>query len=295
MAKAVLIVRPGSVYDDLPEIRYHFPRTYVRAAERSLGDWILYYEPRRDKGRQAYFATARLSAIDADPEREGHYYARISDYVEFVNVVPFRVRDGGGFRYFESALQKPDGSVNQGVFQRAVHQIPDDEYLAIVALGMSSGLPSSTPSVDGSQPVEEPEVDYNRPTLESLVARPVRDAAFRAIILDAYQSTCAMTGLRLVNGGGRPEVEAAHIRPVNRHGPDSPRNGMALSRTCHWMFERGLLSVEDDGKILVAKRLVPDRVVRMLNRDGYVSKPAFASSAPHPQFVRYHRELVFVG
>ena len=104
-----------------------------------------------------------------------------------------------------------------------------------------------------------------------------------------------MTGLRLVNGGGRAEVEAAHIRPVSERGPDSGRNGIALARTCHWMFERGLLSAEDDGKLLVARRLVPDRVARMLNPDGYVSRPEMASLAPHPQFLRYHREHVFVG
>ena len=79
MAKAVFTVRPGSVYDDLPEERYHFPRTYLRAAQGAVGDWILYYEPRRDQGRQAYIATARVTAVDPDPSAPDHYYARIAD------------------------------------------------------------------------------------------------------------------------------------------------------------------------------------------------------------------------
>ena len=61
------------------------------------------------------------------------------------------------------------------------------------------------------------------------------------------------------------------------------------------MFERGLLSAEDDGKILMAKRLVPDRVAHMLNPNGHMSRPEMTSLAPHPQFLRYHREHVFVG
>ena len=37
-----------------------------------------------------------------------------------------------------------------------------------------------------------------------------------------------MTGLKLINGGGRCEIEAAHIIPVAKNGPDSPRNGIAF-------------------------------------------------------------------
>ena len=55
-----------------------------------------------------------------------------------------------------------------------------------------------------------------------------------------------MTGLKIINGGGRAEVQAAHIRPIAHHGPDSIRNDPALSGTVHWMFDRGLLTVDDD-------------------------------------------------
>jgi len=55
-----------------------------------------------------------------------------------------------------------------------------------------------------------------------------------------------MSGLMLRNGGGRPEVQTAHIRPVESRGSDSVRKGLALSGTLHWMFDRGLISVADD-------------------------------------------------
>ena len=47
MAKAVLTTKVDPSYDDLPEDRYHFPRRYLNAAREALGDWIVYYEPRR--------------------------------------------------------------------------------------------------------------------------------------------------------------------------------------------------------------------------------------------------------
>lgn len=52
--------------------------------------------------------------------------------------------------------------------------------------------------------------------------------------------------MKLINGGGRAEAEAAHIRSVEANGPDIVSNGLALSGTAHWMFDRGLLSLTDD-------------------------------------------------
>src|SRR6056297_3636507 len=102
MAKAVFTHRAGSRYDDFPERRYHFPSTYLRRAEAALGDWIVYYEPRRDGGRQVCFATARLDRIVADPVLDGHHFGFVSEYLEFPFPVP--VREGEAF--FESMLRK---------------------------------------------------------------------------------------------------------------------------------------------------------------------------------------------
>ena len=65
--KGIFTTKPVPSYNDLPEVRYHFPKTYLNQVERTLGDWIAYYEPRRSSaepssrgGRQGYFATARV-------------------------------------------------------------------------------------------------------------------------------------------------------------------------------------------------------------------------------------------
>ncbi len=47
-------------------------------------------------------------------------------------------------------------------------------------------------------------------------------------MLRAYDERCAITGLKLINGRGRAEVAAAHIRPVEASGPDIVSNGCAL-------------------------------------------------------------------
>ena len=140
MTKAVFTARVNSKYNDLPEVRYHFPRSYLRSVERVVGDWITYYEPRRTTsdinssgGRQAYFATARVTSVERDPEREDHFYALVSDYLDFDQAVPFRE----GNHYYESGLRREDGKTSKGAFGRSVRPIPDKEYDLILRSGFS--------------------------------------------------------------------------------------------------------------------------------------------------------------
>jgi putative restriction endonuclease len=137
--------------------------------------------------------------------------------------------------------------------------------------------------------------DFERPLIERVVTRPFRDAAFSGSIKAAYRDTCGFTGLKIINGGGRSEVQAAHVRPVASAGPDSLRNGIALCATAHWMFDRGLISIAADHQLLIAKGHVPDAVSRLLNPDRMLLAPQRADQAPHPEFLRWHRENVFKG
>jgi putative restriction endonuclease len=305
MTKAVLTAKIESTYDDLPEERYHFPRTYLRQVEAAIGDWIVYYEPRRTSsdvqsrgGRQAYFATARLQRIEPDPVRDGHFYAIVSDYLEFDHSVPFRENRGT----YEQGLAKSDGSTNKGAFGRAVRGLSDAEYDLILNAGfnatlgeLADGDRQRRTDNDAVPGFEEEPAEFDRPVVERLVGRPFRDAAFAAAVKAAYADTCAMTGLKIVNGGGRTEVQAAHIRPVAHRGPDSVRNGLALSGTIHWIFDRGLISIDEDHSLLVAKDRLPDTVGRLLNPDRRLFVPGRLDLQPHPQFLRYHREQIFKG
>jgi putative restriction endonuclease len=102
-----------------------------------------------------------------------------------------------------------------------------------------------------------------------------------------------LTGLRLINGGGRPEVEAAHIKPVSENGPDTVRNGLALSGTVHWMFDRGLVSVGDDYEILVSKNRVPEDALRLLNANRHVNLPKDTTLYPNAHYLKFHRDTIF--
>lgn len=302
MTKAVFTTKVEPSYDDLPEQRYHFPRTYLRQVEAAVGDWIVYYEPRRTTsdigsrgGRQAYFATARVQEIERDTARDDHFYAYISDYLEFDRAVRFR----DGLFFYEGGLQRSDGKTSRGAFGRAVRNLAEAEYEAIVKAGFVETLIEANSDGDAQiatrNHFEEEEGQFERPIVERFVARPFRDTAFASSVKAAYGNTCAMTGIQIINGGGHAEVQAAHIRPVSAGGSDSVRNGLALSGTVHWMFDRGLVSVDDDYSILIASGRLPPTVTRLFRENLKLAVPTRPEIYPHPTYLQFHRNKIFKG
>lgn len=299
MTKAVLATKVDPSYDDLPEQRYHFPKTYLRAVQEARGDWIIYYEPRRSSGalssrggRQSYFGTARVARIEPDARLNDHFYAYVEDFLPFDRPVRFKEDE----HYYESALRRDDGGTSKGAFGRSVRPIPEGEYNTILRAGFAHVIGDAQSSREpGAFVFAEEPATFERPIVERVIARPFRDAVFSTVVKTAYGNTCAMTGLKIINGGGRAEVQAAHIRPVSHSGTDSVRNGIALCGTVHWMFDRGLVSLDDNYTILLAKGKVPETVQRLINPDRRMILPPQHDLRPNPQWLRYHRDTIFKG
>lgn len=77
-------------------------------------------------------------------------------------------------------------------------------------------------------------------------------------------------------------MDAAHIRPAQAHGPGVVNNGLALSGTAHWMFDRGLISLGEDLEILVSRHVNDIEGVRgFINKTGFASTPQRARDQPH--------------
>lgn len=293
MANAVFTSSESSAYDDQIERWYHFPESYLDRAKEALGELVVFYEPRRNAGsnsrggRSAYFAVARLVRIEQDRLRPDHYYGHVDNFLEFDRAVPFR--DDGIF--YEAALRKVDGSTNKGTFGHSVRHLPHEELERIVEVGMSAPLATWEEDDGVAEPVPEYVI---RPMVERIVSRKFRDVAFRRHVRKAYNNTCAVTGLRLINGGGRPEVQAAHIRPVEMDGPDTVRNGIALTGTAHWLFDRGLISFDDSYRILLSPHGLPDDLDKLVRRERTLILPEERPELwPHTTYLTWHRSNRF--
>lgn len=297
MAFGVFIHRHDSVYDDSPAERYQFPRQYLGRVQACIGDWIIYYEPRKVSGTRGYFAIARVQQVIPDPAAPGMFLAIIEpgSYLDFARPVPFADANG----VVERGVLNEDGRIS-GRAQSAVRPISPADFDRILALGLDEHdalLPrlDQHDALSGFAEEQAPFVfKQERERLTLITSRPVRDRVFRRVVLRAYDERCAVTGLKLINGGGRAEVAAAHIRSVEANGPDIVSNGIALSGTAHWMFDRGLISLSDDLEILISRHANdPDGIRGFITKTGRAFAPTKPHERPHPHFLKWHRENCF--
>ena len=298
--KAVFDAKPGSRYKDEVAVRYQFPDAkYLNTARDCVDDWIIYREPRDQGGSMAYFAAAYVAAIVADEEEPGHSFAVITDYAPFDVQVPFRTRG----RYEEALLRDLPvrGSTGVTLRGRSIRKLGDDDFASIVTKGLGPTLSPENAirlgldEVAVQQAVEgllsDPPLQQARRVEQLLVNRAVRDASFRHRILRAYDDTCAVTGLRIINGGGRAEAQAAHIIPVADGGPDIEHNGIALCGTAHWLFDRHLITITDNWELLVAHNRLPERMRSTFFTDpGRLHLPRDERLWPGAAYLSHHRE-----
>lgn len=303
--KGVFDINLGSKYDNIEGKRYHFPthKGYLPLAETLKGEWVLFRESKREGGRKGYVGAAQVLSIEPLPG--GSAYAHVANYFRFEPPVAFTDSSGA---YRESHLRavsnrKLIGHTLQG---HAVRHISDEDFAAIAAEALGEALSPTNlvrygptgedqpqpPFSAGGATLEEP---FVRRIETSLVNRKVRDANFRRLVCRAYNDTCAVTGLRIINGGGRSEAQAAHVWSVEKGGPDVVQNGLALSGTIHWLFDRHLISLSADYRLLVADNRIPTGL-RGLFPDPMtpILLPKDESLWPNQAYVERHREA-FAG
>ncbi|MBE1424853.1 putative restriction endonuclease [Desulfomicrobium macestii] len=93
---------------------------------------------------------------------------------------------------------------------------------------------------------------------EKPVEKPVRDQAFRRVIVKVYDHRCALCGIRIISPDSRTVVDAAHIKDWAVSFDDSPTNGLALCKLCHWTFDSGLVGFDDDYRVIIARSIARD-------------------------------------
>ncbi|HWI86692.1 MAG TPA: HNH endonuclease [Sphingomonas sp.] len=298
MTRGVFLHREDSQYEDRPAEQYQFPSQYLSRASQFVGDWIVYYEPRKGPTAKGYYAIARVAQIVPDPTTPSMYIALIEpgSYLPFERPVPFSGADG----VVERGVLNEAGKIS-GRAQAAVRPISIEDFNRILDLGIPDEAPllPRAGAILYRQPGllrEElaPFLDAERDRVSYYSSRLVRDRVFRRVVLDAYDCRCAVTGLKFINGGGRAEVEAAHIKPVEHDGPDDIRNGLALSGTAHWMFDRGLISLADDLSLLASRQVNDvDSVWKLMNASRAANVPLNPAYRPHPIYLAWHREHCF--
>ncbi|MCC6680738.1 MAG: HNH endonuclease [Phycisphaeraceae bacterium] len=143
---------------------------------------------------------------------------------------------------------------------------------------------------------QEPEVFPEGPTETERTIRARRvQSFFRAAVLTSYDHRCALSGLAV------PELlNASHIIPwsVSIERRADPRNGICLNALYDRSFNRGLITFDEDLRVVVSDRLrvkdpPPLHREALLGIHGQTLRipPRFM---PDQDAIAYHRQQVFI-
>jgi putative restriction endonuclease len=135
-------------------------------------------------------------------------------------------------------------------------------------------------------------IDPSIPRIESRRQLVARGAAFRAMVRAEYSLRCAVTGIMIQTPKGLPEVESAHVVPRTSGGPDDVRNGMAMTQTVHWAFDRGLLGIAADRTVHVPQRVktMPQNKFLAQYNGRSILEARSRSMRVHADALAWHRE-----
>lgn len=297
--------KPGTSYEDRIEAEYRFPKNYDGQMQAAGLGWFIIHRSRRGDQKQpsAYVGVGEVHAVETMTIPIGMRRARIRNFLPFDPPVNFK----DGNRYREQTLRVlPSTSVGPHIQGNPIRPLSNEDFGNIARAGLSDLFDEGQTALldlddpelvrDGADLLRLPLEEQIRRMQEIVMKRPIREAAFRRDVRKAYGFRCAFTGLSIRNGGGRPEVDGAHIWEVRDGGPDVVQNGIALSKTAHWMFDRGLIRVQDDFSLQISDNKVPIEIKRLV--EPYLKRihlPADKALWPHPFYLQKHRDKHLAG
>lgn len=129
---------------------------------------------------------------------------------------------------------------------------------------------------------------------QSLTRHRLGQGAFQVVVTDAYHRRCAITGEKTL-----PVLEAAHIKPYSAEGPHSVNNGLLLKSDFHTLFDEGYITIDDEYRIDVSRRLHEDygngRDYYKYHGQKLLILPERMNDLPSKEFLRWHNENVFLA
>jgi putative restriction endonuclease len=135
----------------------------------------------------------------------------------------------------------------------------------------------------------------NRRYGDAQTVRPrLGQGGFRVSVLDEYERRCAITGEKTL-----PVLQAAHIKPYSKEGPHAVSNGLLLRSDLHTLFDRGYMTVTNDLRVKVSRRIREEfsngRDYYALDDQKLKILPEKIADRPDPGFLEWHHKNCFLG
>jgi len=144
--------------------------------------------------------------------------------------------------------------------------------------------------------LNEPEVEYRTIKIETEEDVFVRGGLFKKLVPKVYNNTCCITGMRLESTFGHNFIDACHIVPFSISHNDKVNNGIALCPNLHRAFDRGLITVDDNYKVIISKHISeeiihPYSLTKFNNKE--IVLPLSNQYYPSTESLSWHRENIF--
>lgn len=127
--------------------------------------------------------------------------------------------------------------------------------------------------------------------VERLAVQRLGQGLFRDALLDYWQGRCCVTGLEVAE-----LLRASHIKPWARCDTDEERldvfNGLLLAPHLDALFDAGLMTIQDDGEVLLAASLT-HRNAACLGLVGSMRMQHVGVG--HRRYLAFHRAHVWRG
>ncbi len=111
--------------------------------------------------------------------------------------------------------------------------------------------------------------------------------SFRLKLTDAYGRKCSISGEKTL-----PVLEAAHIKPYAKSGPHLLSNGLVLRADLHKLFDNGYLTITNDYKIEVSKRIKEEfengKEYYQFHGHQLLNIPNLLSNQPDKKYIEWH-------
>jgi putative restriction endonuclease len=118
---------------------------------------------------------------------------------------------------------------------------------------------------------------------------------FRQAVLNAYGVRCCISGISIPR-----LLIASHIKPWSNFPTDrlNPRNGLCLSSLHDAAFDDGLITLDENRRVVLSKRLrshLPQESLanNFVAFEGKVIRPPEKLAEPDDDFLSYHRTTIF--
>lgn len=129
---------------------------------------------------------------------------------------------------------------------------------------------------------------------EFLTRARLGQGTFRVLVTDAYVRRCAVTGERTL-----PALEAAHIKPFAKTGPNLTSNGLLLRSDLHKLFDFGYVSITPELSVEVSRKIKEEfengRDYYALHGRKLLVIPSAVKDQPSSQFLQWHNQNVYLG